>query len=431
MDRTAMRSRWTRNGKMLATVLPALTCMLLTSIIHGAERHEVPIKVLAPQYLPGDNIVAVRSPLGIPNDYKPWIARLPDGQLLIVAFSYGGVPNNLIPPGTPYLERAVFWRSDDDGQTWGPRDEQPDVHGREFALNVLGDGTLIMPCHFLSADAANKAGHTYSKVFRSADQGHTWTETRIGPDGFPKGANTTSDWTVVEMPDPDMPESTCAMLGVSMQHGGTHASRHVYWWKSTNSGLDWKVARQPDTDGWSDVDGFFSQSVTHRTSNGDLLHVVRVDRTGPHWRMKGIDGEIVEVGDQGDRMMLWRSTDAGRTFRRQAGHGNFGSYGEMYPRFLKLNDGRLLLTFTVRSNSSDGHALGLRAICSYDDGATWDFRHDRIVIDYQNVGASGGGFGNTVQVDDGSLVSCYSYRGPDDKTHIEAVRWRLPTANRQ
>jgi len=147
--------------------------------------------------------------------------------------------------------------------------------------------------------------------------------------------------------------------------------------------------------------------------------------------MKGIDGDIVEVGDQGDRMMLWRSTDAGRTFRRQAGHGNFGSYGEMYPRFLKLNDGRLLLTFTVRSNSSDGHALGLRAICSYDDGATWDFRHDRIVIDYQNVGASGGGFGNTVQVDDGSLVSCYSYRGPDDKTHIEAVRWRLPTANRQ
>jgi len=255
MDRTAMRSRWTRNGKMLATVLPALTCMLLTSIIHGAERHEVPIKVLAPQYLPGDNIVAVRSPLGIPNDYKPWIARLPDGQLLIVAFSYGGVPNNLIPPGTPYLERAVFWRSDDDGQTWGPRDEQPDVHGREFALNVLGDGTLIMPCHFLSADAANKAGHTYSKVFRSADQGHTWTETRIGPDGFPKGANTTSDWTVVEMPDPDMPESTCAMLGVSMQHGGTTGGN-----RRTRGSIGRSPGSQTPTDGATSTDSSRNRS---------------------------------------------------------------------------------------------------------------------------------------------------------------------------
>jgi len=297
-------------------------------------------------------------------------------------------------------------------------------------LNVLADGTLIMPCHFLGVDAANDAGYTYSKVFRSADQGRTWSETRIGPKGFPKGANTASDWTVVEIPDPELAKKTYVLLGVSMQHGGTHASQSVHWWKSTNSGRDWVVGWQPDTDRWSDVDGFFSQSVTHRLNSGDLLHVVRVDRTGPHWRLSGIDEKIVETGDQGDRMMLWRSTDGGYTFRRQVGHGNFGSYGEMYPRFLKLDDGRLLLTFTVRSNSSDGYALGLRAIGSSDDGATWDFRHDRIVIDYQNQGASGGGFGNTVQLEGGALVSCYSYRRADGKTHIEAVRWRLPVAKR-
>ena len=125
-------------------------------------------------------------------------------------------------------------------------------------------------------------------------------------------------------------------------------------------------------------------------------------------------------------MMLWESTDNGLHWRKHGGDGMFGTYGEMYPRFLALHDGRLLLTFTVRSNSTDGHALGLRAITSYDDGETWDFMRDRMVIDAQNHGASGGGFGNTIQLDDDTLMSCYSYRGRDGKTHVEAVRWRLP-----
>ena len=98
----------------------------------------------------------------------------------------------------------------------------------------------------------------------------------------------------------------------------------------------------------------------------------------------------------------------------------------MYARFLKLTDGRLLLTFTVRSNSTDGYPLGVRGIVSYDDGETWNFQQDRIIIAYVNHGVSGGGFGNTVQLDDGKLVSCYSYRGEDGKPHVEAVRWQLP-----
>ena len=125
-------------------------------------------------------------------------------------------------------------------------------------------------------------------------------------------------------------------------------------------------------------------------------------------------------------MMLWESADEGRTWRKHRTHGTFGHYGEMYPRFLQLQDGRLLLTFTVRSNSTDDHGLGLRAILSGDEGRTWDFQHDRIVISDVNHGASGGGFGNTIQLPDGALVSVYSYRGTDNQTHVEAVRWQLP-----
>jgi len=31
-----------------------------------------------------------------------------------------------------------------------------------------------------------------------------------------------------------------------------------------------------------------------------------------------------------------------------------------------------------------------------------------------------------VQLADGTLVTSYSYRGEDDQTRLEVVRWRLP-----
>ena len=98
----------------------------------------------------------------------------------------------------------------------------------------------------------------------------------------------------------------------------------------------------------------------------------------------------------------------------------------MYARFLQLRDGRVLLTFTVRSNSTDGHSLGLRAILSSDEGQTWNFTRDRIVIGDVNHGSSGGGYGNTIELSDGTLCSVHSYRGTDNTTHVEAVRWALP-----
>jgi hypothetical protein len=100
----------------------------------------------------------------------------------------------------------------------------------------------------------------------------------------------------------------------------------------------------------------------------------------------------------------------------------------MYMRFLRLQDGRLLLTFTVRSSSIDGYPLGLRAIISDDDGETWDFENDRLVLDQKTPSgrSSGGGFGNTIQLRDGTLATVYSYRSTNEKTHVEAMRWRLP-----
>ena len=40
--------------------------------------------------------------------------------------------------------------------------------------------------------------------------------------------------------------------------------------------------------------------------------------------------------------------------------------------------------------------------------------------------SSGGGFGPTTQLNDGSLLTSITWRDAEKKTHIEVVRWKLP-----
>ena len=408
----------------LATVLLLASMILAPPPAAAAEPStRKGIEILKPKSLAGQMISASRTPLGIPNDYKPFATRLKSGDLLVVAFCFGPIPGI-----KGYVERAIFWRSKDGGKTWGPREERPDVQGREFGLTTLSDGSLLMTCHWLANDVLNPSRHTHSKIFRSTDEGKTWSVIRIGPDGFPDRAATSADWMGFEIPDPKRPGKMLACIGVSMQDGHKNAPKVVRIWRSADGGKTWDRSLRPDTQGWIDVDGFFSQTVTYRTPSGKILHPVRVDRTGPHWHIPGTPEKLKkESGDQGDRMMLWVSADNDKTFRRHNKFGNFGTYGEMYPRFLTLADGRTLLTFTVRSNPTDGHSLGVRAILNDNDGKSWDFINDRMVISDVNFGSSGGGFGNTVQNADGSLVTVYSYRDKGGKTHIEAARWSLPS----
>ena len=264
-----------------------------------------PIKVLNAKRRPADNIPAVRVPLGIPNDYKPWIAKLNSGELLMVAFYSREVSDKEKAAGKSRSERAVFWRSQNGGLTWGEREERADIKGREFALNVLSDGTILMPCHFLKQDVANNAGHTYSKLFRSVDNGRRWKETRIGPKGFPAQAQTATDWTAIEVPDARSLGGKMVLFGVSMQHGRERVPDNVYLWRSRNGGRKWDKSLNPDTAGWIDVDGFFSQSTTYRAASGKLLHAVRVDRTGPHWPLPGAEMIKREAGDQARDISLF------------------------------------------------------------------------------------------------------------------------------
>ena len=376
------------------------------------------LQVRNPKRLP-PRIPCERIALGRKGDYKPCIAKLPNGELLIVAFD---ASHKKIDGGI--REDMLLWRSRDGGRTWSKRQVLA-LLGREPYFSVLADGTLLVTVHFLKQDVRNKEGYVYSLLHRSTDGGHTWQSTKIGwqdVPGAPEKATIVTSRNVLELRDGTL------ILGVSAPHGLD------YLWRSRDGGRTWDKTLRCRFEGvdksklwWP----FMGETVFWEARNGDLLGLFRVDpKVFPP-----IPGTKVpqEKLDQYERLVLFRSRDGGRHWRME----EFGSYyGEMYPALLRLKDGRLLLTFTLRTAvPPNNKPLGVRCIVGRetDDSFDFDFRHDRIMISAKTPpdSLSGGGFGPTVQLDDGTLLTAYSYAGPGrypTDLRIEVARWRLPPA---
>jgi len=273
------------------------------------------IKVQRPKRLKVDSIPAQRVPVGSPGDYKPCVARLPDGELLLVAFRQNQLDGTRRVGGqeVPLIrEDILLFRSRDGGVTWsGP--EVLDLPGREPYLTVLSDGTVLMTVHHLIQDVRNDAGYVQTYVHRSTDGGCTWTTIRFpGEDlpGWRPGWGTCSSRNVLELRDGSL------ILGMGTR-GGIN-----YLYRSYDKGATWERAEECKFDVYEGMEEdlaypIWGEAVLWEARNGDLLAIHRgacrelppipgTERPDGHW-------------DHHDRMVLFRSSD-----------------------------GRLLLTFTVR-----------------------------------------------------------------------------------
>ena len=367
------------------------------------------IKVLNPRTMKVSTLPAERIPVGIAGDYKPCIAVMPDGEVLLVAFH--GVKLG----GTKIREDIILYRSPDGGKTWSDPRVLDKLVGREPYLTVLKDGTIFITVHFLPADVRNKDGFTHAYVHRSTDRGVTWTSKRIGPEGFPPKAETLLTRNVLALPDGTL------LLGVDYVGGP------AYLWRSTDKGVTWKPSEPLKLEGWhSEGMGsmiFGGEGVLARSKAGKIIIMARV--SSEEWPIEGRKFSPTQKWDHNDHETLWESADGGRTFRKTL---DMGDYGEMYPSLLRLKDGRLLYTYTVRDLKVP---LGVRAVVGRETarGLEFDFDHDVLIIDGKTPKElpSGGGFGPTIQLKDGTLVTSYSYRAADDETHLEVARWKLQT----
>jgi len=362
-----------------------------------------PIEVVNPQLLSGDPLPAERIAIGVPNDYKPCIAKLANGDLEISAFHHSKV-------GGLLYEDILLFRSTDGGRTWSDPAVHSELLGREPYLTILGDGTQLMTVHLHKKDHRNTWGYVKAYVHRSTDDGATWTTKLFEPFG---AVFTGHSRNVLELSDGSLMMMVCAPYNL-----GNH--NKVY--RSTDGGATWThqaatVSGVPGNYPWP----LFMEAVLWQAPSGKIYAIARV--ASDYFPIEG-EPPPPGQGDQFERMILFESDDLGLTWTKGQ---DLGYYGQMYPSILRLADGRLLLTFTVRAINPP---LGVRAVLGEEltDGFAFDFAHDIMMIDTKTPldKISGGGFGPTVQLDDGTLVTSYSYRDADDMLHLEVVRWQIP-----
>jgi len=368
-----------------------------------------------PDRLP-PTIAVQRVPVGLPGDYKPMLAQLPDGQLLMILFHSYRVSD----AQNPVREDVLLSRYDASNNKWSWPERVP-LTGREPYLTVLRDGTLLATTALLAEDVRNVDGYTHGYVHRSTDGGRSWSSTRVDASQLqvPFASTLPQDrWTVTSRNLLELADGTLVM-------GASTGRSHDYRWRSRDRGATWEKPEPVTVHGF-DVRRqdfpWFSEMVLWQSGRGDILGIARCHPSA----LEPLPGTTLPTGnDQIERMAVFRSRDGGVNWQLEPELGS--GYGEHYPGILRLADQRLLLTFTVRALAKP---LGVHAVLGREtpDGFQFDFQRDRLVIDRATPeGAiSGGGFGNTVQRSDGSLMTAYSYRDARGVTHLEVATFRLP-----
>ena len=133
---------------------------------------EVAIPIESPRHFMGQEIPGEITSLGAPGDYKPCIAKLPSGELVLVAFS----ALQLQGPVKQHREEILLFRSGDGGRSWSkPQNLTAEMGlvGRESYFTILGDGTMFLTVTLTPSDVRNTRGYNQAWVHRSEDGGRT------------------------------------------------------------------------------------------------------------------------------------------------------------------------------------------------------------------------------------------------------------------
>jgi len=389
-------------------IIAAAGCWVCGPTTQTAHAADAPIVVRNGKQIAGTTIPCRRIALGQPEDYKPSVVQLPSGELLLVVFSGKQVGGGKI------REITRLYRSKDQGLSWSGPELKPDLLGREPYLSITRSGTLFITGHLLSQDIRNTRGHTHSYLHRSTDAGRSWTSIRLQPKSFRKGTTVLTARNVLQLADGSL------LVGIS-EHAPK--SGNVFW-KSTDDGKTWSK-RFPAT--FADVPPKYPYTIlgeAHlwQARSGRLHAILRVGSANS-WPIKG--SKDPGNNDQSERMLTYTSADGGHNWTFT---GDLGVYGQMYPAIARLPNDRLLLTFTQRAIAPQ---LGVRAVLGLEtrDGFRFDMKHDELLLETRTPKgkSSGGGFGPTIVLKDGTLLTAYTYRDARNVKHAEVVRWQLPT----
>jgi len=373
------------------------------------------IRVIHPRRLPA-SIPCERIPLmpGARMGYKPNVVQLSTGELVLANFH---THHEVYGDGS-MCEHLVLHRSRDGGATWTSK-HFDHLWGREPFLNAFSDDVLLITTHFLSDDVRNDMGHTTVYLHRSEDGGRTWTSDHIGVDRIPEEVPYTyTTRNIFELEDGSY------VMGVGCSHG------RDYRFRSTDRGLTWEVDRMSVTglDSAAYAYSILHEGVLFRTDSDRLLLLARCDprHLDFYTPVPGVpkaDASLSDL-DHYDAEIVFESIDSGLTWHPVNG---FPILGCMYPSVSRLGGDTYLFTYTQRIPLED-RRMGVYALLVEErENGLLHVEADRDVMaidektpDYFD---SGGGFGNTLRLQDGSLLTPYSYFDADPEIE-ELMRTR-------
>jgi len=283
-------------------------------------------------------------PWKLVNAGAKWSARawhssvaMPDGSIILMGGYDGRYRNDT-------------WRSKDNGVTWTQMNERAGWPARSGQCSIaMPDGSIV-----LIGGAKNSFNAYYTDVWRSADNGATWTLMNASTGWTPR-----EQFSCVAMPD-----GSIVLMGGFI--GNYHFMNDV--WRSTDYGATWMLmtasagwsAREqhssvamPDgsivlTGGWN---GSADTSDTWRsTDNGATWTLMNASSGWParsyHCSAAMPDGSIVLMGGVDEKITakndIWRSRDNGATWTLV--NANPGWSGRYAQSCIVMPDSSIMLT---------------------------------------------------------------------------------------
>ena len=373
-------------------------------------------KLFAPNRLTEDCLCGhVISPQ-TPNDYKPSLGILSDKEMVMFTmhshFESEKHVNEFGGNTYPQITHTVMYRTTDGGETWRCCGHMP-FGGVEPSVTVL-DGVLLVQSSEFNHMFTNHKNYT-TNIYRSDDKGKTWTDFHLTSEllGCDENAGIYLNRTFIQLKNGDF----AGFINLYRDNGRNRVLRMI----SKDRGKTWQFdevtvcVKQTE----NPVSPVMEESVYYYTPSGRLIAVARVNWAVVHPDAcaqipHALRQERASDIDQHDGMILMESEDDGLTWKPIRGLGYFGM---MYPSIVYLNDRDFVLTYTKRVSSTHSPypKVGVQAVLGREneDGSfNIDFDHDIIIIDdcTPTYSTSGGGYGRTELLSDGTLITPYSYR---------------------
>lgn len=225
-----------------------------------------------------------------------------------------------------------------------------------------------------------------SIFYYSTDRGHQWDGPFTFPDLGTDGIGTRTDYII------DGAKELSTFVNVAKPNGKEGRVAHV---KTTDGGVNWELVS------WigDEPEGFDIMPATVRISEDELYTVIRSREPEPHRNF----------------LKAFRSVDNGETWQEEPNPSFETGNGGTPPALVRMQDGRLALSYIFRSNY--GSRVHLRF--SEDNGKTWG---NEITVRSGDGATRDVGYPRMVQNGDGDLVILYYWNHAADE-HAKPYRY--------